>query len=192
MANTSVGPAVTSANLPKSVQPVVAKTVAAAIDDIVAAPLVSPNFTNGIKPKNPDVSFRWILHTLYKGDGTQSSLRFEQAKLQGFAVATESDLADPSVLAPYRAENGTKYINGDLILMKIPRKKYEGALLYRDQKTAKQVLAATGKKSRADVEDIVRGTAASGKVAVYDPTQGELQEFIQDAASKGAAPLGGE
>ena len=209
MTETSKGPAITSANLPRPAVPsspkatvgaglpqavrgVAAATVASALDSIVAAPLNSPDFVHLI-PANPDVTFRWVLHTLYKQDGSQNNIRFEKAKVEGYAIATQADIKNPPM--EYARDGGTKFINGDLILMKIDRRKYEGALLYKDQKAAKQMLAATGKSALRELNREAQGSslATRGKIAAFDPTQdSELAKFIGAAEDEGAAPLGGQ
>lgn len=97
-------------------------------DDIVARPLVAPDFTNP-KPKNPNVCFRWIEFKARDG------FRYQQCIAQGFSVAKKEDLANPEAFTVYSREMGTKFINGDVILMKIDRARYLGALKHRQLKT---------------------------------------------------------
>lgn len=183
MAETKVGPAITSANIPRPVTTTVAQTAAkvatSAVDQIVAAPLIEPDFVN-IKPNNPDVSFRWVLHTLYKKDGTQSILRFEQAKAQGYIVATKADIQPGCVPVAYERDNGTKYVNGDLILMKIDRRKYQGAILHREQQAAKQMLS-TGREGKRMIQHELSSQPRSqtSKVSVFDPSQ-DLEKFAKE------------
>src|SRR6266581_1824988 len=69
--------------VPQELRAIAAATAEASLDSIVAAPLNPPDFVN-LKPVNPNISFRWVMHTLYKQDGSQNSIRFEESKQQGF------------------------------------------------------------------------------------------------------------
>ncbi len=203
MTDTSRGPALTSSSmprpfgtaspsgpsgLPQEVKSIAQATASAAmgsdsLDTIVAAPLNAPDFTN-LHPVNPNISFRWVMHTLFKQDGSQNSIRFEEAKSQGYSIATKDDIKNPPM--HYAVDGGIKFINGDIILMKISRKAYEGALLWKDQQAAKQMLAASGKNAAGDVQRQV-GRSAGGKIQTYVPTQQELESFVQ--ADTESAPL---
>src|SRR6266566_6913894 len=107
------------ANEPTMVNPIPAdpnpgRVTAPELDDnIIARPLIMPDFVN-VKPKSPDVSFRWIEFKARDG------LRYSQALAQGWTNVTIHDVT-PGVLSPYVREGGTKFINGDLILMKIAK-----------------------------------------------------------------------
>jgi hypothetical protein len=111
--------------------------------NIVAKPLTSSTdpFFN-LRPKNPEVMFRGITHTVITKDGP-SFVRFEQAKAQGYQVATAADVVG-AVPASLLREG--KIINGDLILMKISSAAYRGALKWKDQ----QAIRATQKVGVAD------------------------------------------
>jgi len=93
-------------------------------------PLTLPDFANDVRPflVNPNLWPRWIF---------TDRRRFAQAKAQGWRVAQKRDLKPGYAnLTPYEEEGGTKYINGDLILMLIDRKRYLGALRYKHQVAA--------------------------------------------------------
>lgn len=195
MTDTQRGPAITSASaprpvqipLPQEVKSMAQATVEASLDTIIAAPLNAPDFTN-LNPVNPGVSFRWVMHTLFKQDGSQNSIRYEEAKSQGFEIARKEDIKNPPMA--YAVDGGIKFINGDLILMKIPRRTYEGALLWKDQQAAKQMLAASGRNAAGEVQKQV-GRSAGGKIQTYVPTQTELEAFVNADSNEGASPLGG-
>ena len=133
-------------------------------EDIKAIPLVSPDFTNP-KPKNPNVQLRWIEFKAKDG------FRFHQAQAQGFSVATLSDLAEPQKLAVYSREAGTKFINGDIILMKIDKARYLGALKYRFNQSAAL--------SDPSVQQAVAKASAQAGVA---NARGKMTAFAPDAA----------
>lgn len=156
-----------------------AKTAHAAMDDnIVAMPLNDPDFTTNVKPKNPDISLRWVLYSLGMRDGTASYLRFEKAKTQGYVVATAADLVNPPMA--YSVDNGTKFVNGDLVLMKIDRRRYLGAILHREQAAAK-AMASTKQAGREEVHRSLAGapTSQRSKISTFSPTEGELKEFLE-------------
>ena len=162
-------------NLPNEVKQAAATLVEASLDSIVAAPLNPPDFVN-LAPVNPNVSFRWVLHTLYKRDGTQNMLRFEEAKQQGFAVAKKEDVKNPP--NAYLQSDGS-FRNGDLILCKMERKKYEGAKLFKDQQAAKQILAASGAAQQQKVnKEIGYQVGGKAKIQAFSPTEQELASFV--------------
>ena len=142
-------------------------------ETIVAKPLVTPDFAN-IKSKNPGVSFRWVEFK------AQDGLRFSQAQAQGWVTATEQDVMIDGVISPYKKDGGTKFINGDLILMKMDRRKYLGALKHKHQVaaalndasvlrtvTAKQTVAALEQAGAAKAENL-------GKMTVFTPGAADL------------------
>lgn len=96
-------------------------------EDIVAKPMILPEFTN-VPLANPGLAARWIF---------TDKRRFAQARAQGWRVAKKADVKPGyQALTPFEEEGGTKYINGDLILMVIDRKIYLGALRYKHQVAA--------------------------------------------------------
>jgi hypothetical protein len=153
-------------------------TVAPELDDsIVAAPLVMPDFIN-VPPANPNIAFRWINHKA--GDG----LRFSQAQAQGWVVANEKDVK-ANHLTPYRRDGGTKFVNGDLILMKIERKKYLGALKYKHQVAA--ALADDSILRTLSAKRAASDLAAAGANRNY--FRGKISTFTPEAADLSHTPL---
>lgn len=133
-------------------------------DSIVAKPLVMPDFIH-VKSANPNVSFRWINYKA--GDG----LRYSQAQAQGWANATSKDVA-PGCLGSYIREGGTKIVNGDLILMKIDRARYLGALKYKHEVASRMSnphvqLATAAQKAAAGM---TVPQSAAGKLELFSPT----------------------
>jgi len=138
-----VAPTLTSKNLPKppaaplsdaakaqqaaaAQQQVVARPL-----PIVAKPLGMPQFDQVVS-KNPNLSFRWVLRTL-RGDSGHENLRYDQMCAAGFRPATPLDCVVKSLVP---REN--HWLNGDLILMCIPRVDYEGALLWNQQQAERK------------------------------------------------------
>lgn len=99
-------------------------------EDIVARPLVLPDFMMDVQRHlaNPNLWPRWIF---------SDRRRYAQACAQGWRNARQSDFKPGFMqLSPYSEEGGTKYVNGDLILMLIDRRIYLGALRHKHQVAA--------------------------------------------------------
>lgn len=166
-------------------------------EDIVARPMQLPDFVN-VPLSNPSLSARWIF---------TDKRRFAQAKAQGWRVAKKSDVKlGYATLTPFEEEGGTKYVNGDLILMVIDRKIYLGALRYKHQVAAALSDAAVQRRlaaSRAvnemgsEVAAINRSRVAQGGdpvMSVFAPGVADLSDTVlgqPGVASKEGARLGG-
>lgn len=188
------GPAVTSANVPTQPPnvPHVAPPVEAAPppveqvighpelgemdDSLFARPLNNPDFEQ-VLPKNPNLRFRWINRDAPEG----RSIRFSQAQTQGFVPAIPSDVKNPDVVKPYLRDG--HYINGDIILMKIDRRAYDGALRYNRDRALR-----LGSKAVQAPRDVIQGKAEASiqegsarapksqleKVSLFTPTEKEI------------------
>lgn len=163
------------------------------LDEMLEArPLVEPDFIN-VPAANPDTSFRWIEFKARDG------FRFHQALAQGWLVATRTDVK-PGYLSPYTREGGSKFINGDLILMKISRQRYLGALKYRHQISAAMsdpsvLKAISVKQGEASIaNDVMRAGPDSrgmAKLGVFAPGAADLNSTVGDAVLKTAGKMGG-
>src|SRR5262249_44182204 len=115
--------------------------------------------------------------------------RYSQAKAQGFRNATARDFKPGfSNLSPFSEEGGTKFINGDLILMLIDRKRYLAALRYKhdiamrlsDAGTAKRVSAQKARAEMgAQLDTLNRQRAMNGLpplMSVFDPDKNDLEQ----------------
>ena len=174
-------PTITSKNLPtppvqaRPVAPVTQPALQATVDSdepIVAKPLIDPDFTN-LKKKNTMISLRWVNRVA--GDG----MRYEHMKAIGFANATANDVEVP----PNMLRDGAIII-GDLILMKIARRDYEGALLHNVEKavarTRPRAYLSTGKQEMTNALNEVRGTAENKrKIQPFVPGRVESLENEQ-------------
>lgn len=163
-------------------------------EDIFAKPLTMPEFATNIQPflVNQNLTARWIF---------TDRRRYSQAKAQGFRNCTRQDLKPTfGTLSPFEEEGGTKFINGDLILMLIDRKRYLGALRFKHDVAFRLSQAATAKKISADkavqemggqVDAINRQRAMHGLpplMSVFDPDKTDLQQTgipAQEAARLG-------
>lgn len=149
-------------------------------EDIVAKPLGAPDFAQDIKPylANPNLWPRWIF---------TDRRRYSQAIAQGWRNAKVSDFKPGfAKLNPFSAEGGTKFINGDSILMLIDRKIYLGALKYKHQVAAglsdtivqRKISAQKGQAAMGPVVNAVnRAREAQGKrplLEVFAPTNDDV------------------
>jgi hypothetical protein len=136
-------PTITSKNLPPSQQPGAVKTspppgipaappteVAIPYEQIVAKPLRQPNFI-ALKPKNPNMSLYWGNRAVGE---KESGLRYDQLIAMGFVPAVANDvLTNLGHPCPQSLQRDGRIMYGDLILLKIPRADYVGALKWNEQ-----------------------------------------------------------
>lgn len=166
-------PTITSASLPKA--PVITNAEIPMDESIVARPLMQPDFLN-VKSKNPAMSVRWV--NLKSGEG----LRHSQMVASGFVNAVPADAIMPngSALPTHLLRDG-KVIFGDLILMKISRAQYDGALKYNEEQARlrmrKTTMAQHGRKTVAEVPappELLR------KLQMFEPSLEETNKLIGD------------
>jgi hypothetical protein len=160
--------AITSANLPPEIPPPGQKELAPLEihddSDIVAKPLVSPDFTK-LKPVNPAMSLRLVNRLALGGQ------RFEEAKVQGFIVCGAKDIKDcPSLM---NVKDGT-VTYGDLIVMMMPRADYLGAIKNNENnaraRTAKAAVFGAGQEHLAQALNEVHGSRENkSKVKLFSP-----------------------
>jgi hypothetical protein len=161
--------------IPTTVNPIPAdpnpgRITAPELDDaIIARPLVSPDFTNP-EPKDPNVQFRWIEFKARDG------FRFQQCLTQGFKVATIQDLKHPEKFAVYAKEAGTKFINGDVILMKIDKGRYLGALKHRYLRTQAMTDPAVARAVSQASADQELKSMSKGKMSAFAPEAADLSK----------------
>jgi hypothetical protein len=150
--------------------------------DIEAKPLSMPEFVTDVQPYlvNQGLTARWIF---------TDRRRYSQAKSQGFRNCTKSDLKPGfGTLSPFEEEGGTKFINGDLILMLIDRKRYLGALKHKHDVAFRLSEAATAKKVSAQVAKQEMGSLVNAVnqqrqaqgygpvMSVFDPSKSDLEQ----------------
>lgn len=93
--------------------------------EIVARPLTKPG--NKLVSKNPSLSFRWVFRGSVNIPNGAGAHRLDEMESLGFEYATPAD-CDVVGLKP----RDGRFIMGDLILMKMARSDYEGALKYNE------------------------------------------------------------
>lgn len=134
----SATPTITSKNLPPELAKPTGKessTDVPTIDDnsdIVAKPLVSPDFTK-LKPTNPTMCLRLVNRLALGGQ------RFEEARVQGFVVCKASDIQGITSVMTIKDGNVTY---GDLIVMMMPRVDYIGAIKNNEANARRRVSRA--------------------------------------------------
>jgi len=151
---------------------------------VEARPLQLPDFVN-VKPKNPGVSFRWVNRSVGVKESTQ---RLDEMVFAGFVPVRpdEALMPDGRPIMSNLIKDG-KIIRGDLILMKIDRKAYEGALKYNWERSVARLhpdrQLQTGRKQLASAvaqqgvpRDVGRTLAS------------KLQAFRPGSADKPADP----
>lgn len=177
--NTPPVPTMTSASvIPELERPFIDPRVPAELqDDIIARPMTLPDFCN-VPLVNPNLSPRWIF---------TDRRRYAQAKAQGWRNAKKADIKPGyAALTPFEEEGGTKYINGDLILMVIDRKIYLGALRFKHQVAAALSDAAVQRTVSAQ-----RAAGAMPEVAAYNQRRASVGvDPVMTVFTPGAADLG--
>lgn len=167
--NSPVPPTLTSKNLPPVIPPPSAQDKAAAVTvdsdaDIVAKPLVSPDFTK-LQPTNPAMSLRLVNRLALGGQ------RFEEAKVQGFIVCKQTDIKNMPTLMSVK--DGT-VTYGDLIVMMMPRINYLGAIKNNELNARKRVSKAaamgTANEQLASALNEVPGSRENkSKIKLFTP-----------------------
>src|SRR5882724_544629 len=118
---------------------------------IEARPLQLPDFVN-IKSRNPAISFRWVNRSVGVMGSTQ---RLDEMIYAGFVPVKPEEACMPNgkPIMLNLIKNG-QIIRGDLILMKIDRAQYEGALKYNWERSIARMhpdrQLQTGKKQLAN------------------------------------------
>jgi hypothetical protein len=152
--------------------------------NIEARPLQLPDFVN-IKSKNPNVSFRWVNRAVGVQGSTQ---RLDEMVYAGFVPVSpnEACMPDGRPILPNLIKDG-KIIRGDLILMKIAREAYDGALKYNWERSIARMhpdrQLQTGKKQLATAVNqagVPRGVGAT--------LASKLQAFRPGSSDKTADP----
>ena len=187
-------PTITSKNLPSVQQPVArplpgltpASEVTIPYEQIVAKPLRAPNFLN-LKPKNPSMS-------LFFGNRSvgekESGLRYDQLISMGFVPAKPEDVVtnEGHPCPPSMCRDG-RVMYGDLILLKIPRADYVGALKWNEQNARNRmrrpgVAIEGGMKSHQESDtrqqpiDVL--ASLPKKVSAYVPPLAEVDALTSD------------
>lgn len=151
---------------------------------IEARPLQLPDFVN-IKSKNPNVSFRWVNRSVGVQGSTQ---RLDEMVFAGFVPVNPNEACMPNgqAIMPNLIKNN-QIVRGDLILMKIDRKAYEGALKYNWERSIARMhpdrQLQTGKKQLSSAVSQVGVPREVGRTLAS-----KLQAFRPGSSDKTADP----
>lgn len=154
---------------------------------ITARPLQMPDFIN-IKPKNSALSLRFVNRVAGNGQ------RYDQMKYAGFVPVTPDEVYMPGAngqqmpIDKSLIEDG-KVIFGDLIVMKIAKNLYEGALKYNWQRSINRLhpkaQLQTGKAKLREAIQEVGGQASripdlNKKLSAFRPSDSEIAKAEQE------------
>lgn len=124
---------------------------------IVAKPLEIPGF-NKVTMKNSNISIRWVNWKARDG------LQVERMKLAGFEMAQPEDVD----IAGLKFRDG-ELRNGDLVLMKISRPEYLGALKWNarvaQQRVSRENLLAAGV---GEIRKAIQNPTGEGRIETID------------------------
>lgn len=137
-------------------------------EGVEAKSLSAPGFDQ-IKKKNPNIEIRWVNRACGKDTPT---LRYEQMLSMGWVNATLNDVEAP----PGCTKDGHIQIY-DVILMKIDRNKYLGAMRFNNERVNRAVtrsgLASVNDDLRKEFQKEGVANKAKGKVTAFVPGQNE-------------------
>lgn len=160
---------ITSKNLPQPPAP--SPKIQRRDEPIVAKPLVSPDFTN-LKLKNPNIALYWGNRVAGGGQ------RYEQLKASGFVNATVNDVEAPE----FMVKDGA-IIFGDLILLKIAKRDYLGALKYNEEKAVSRMRRDSNlTKGQAELRhalgEVPVPPELSKKISMFVPGEKETEDLL--------------
>ena len=191
MAETTTPPTITSKNLPQGPPVAVhsgSNAVHVAADELdellEAAPLVVPDFMN-LVPAKPDISIRWINFSVGE---QKSTLRYDQCVAAGFVNAKPEDVktATGKPVPPSLIKDG-KLIIGDVILMKVSRNAYLGALKNNRNKALRRGLQSEVAKQgvnelRSAISKNKPPKDVARKIQPFVPGEAELDAHLSGTA----------
>jgi hypothetical protein len=148
--------------------------------EVEARPLQLPDFVN-MKPKNPDIRFRWVNRSVGVQGSTQ---RLDEMIYAGFVYAVPADVQ--GTVLPNLIKDG-KIIRGDLVLMKMPRSQYDGALKYNWARSIARLHPASQLKTGQN--QLCKAVSEQGvPAAVGRSLASKLQAFRPGTSEKTADP----
>jgi len=151
---------------------------------IEARPLQLPDFVN-VKPRNPGISLRWVNRAVGVQGSTQ---RLDEMIYAGFVPVSPAEVVMPDgkPLMANLIKDG-KIIRGDLILMKIDRKQYEGALKYNWERSIARL--APDRQLQTGRKELAKAVTQAGVPRDVGRTlASKLQAFRPGTADKTADP----
>jgi len=168
---------ITSDNLPESQR---GAAVNGGLKDpypsVTARPLQMPDFVD-IKPKNPQLALRWCNRVAGEGQ------RLDQVTYAGFVPAKPEEVSYPNgkPIPSSLIKNG-QILLGDLILMKIDRSAYDGALKHNWERAVQRLHPkAAQQQGRADLNNSLKEAGVRQtpdllkKLSTFQPTDAEIE-----------------
>jgi hypothetical protein len=145
-------------------------------ENIIAAPLVVPEYANVRPKKDKGIAFRWVNFAVPTKEGGFTSLRLDQMIAAGFVYAQPDDIEGT---CPQSLMRDGKIRYGDLILLKIDAKTYNGALKYNWERSIKLASraeeAAQGTRQvQQAVAEVTRRPDLANKIRTFQPSEAEI------------------
>lgn len=178
--------AITSDNLPKDQRgALISGDIKDPYPSITARPLQMPDFVD-IKPVNLMLTLRWCNRVAGEGQ------RLDQVTFAGFVPVKPEEVKYPNgkPLPPSMIRNGQVHM-GDLILMKIDKASYDGALKYNWQRSVNRIHpSAAQQQGRKDLNNALKEVGAARpdilkKLTTFQPTDAEIEAGESSAPSAG-------
>lgn len=141
---------------------------------IIAKPLSMPQELD-MKPKDKNVSLRWVNRKA--GGGA----RYEQALAMGFQNAKVEDIITTTLVKGATIADDGNIVRHDVILMKMRRADYEGALKWNDQTATNRVERKTlnrGAKQAGQQELNGMPAEVLSKVNFYTPAADDAEKIV--------------
>lgn len=175
---TPTSPVITSKNLP----PQVPHEVVIRDDEIVAKPLRSPNFIN-LLPRNPNMSLYWGNRSVGE---KESGLRYDQLISMGFAPAQPQDVmtSKKEAVPPSLCKDG-RVMYGDLILLKIPRVDFVGAIKFNEQ-SARYRVKKPGVAIQGDSKALQNADSRQSPQGAGFPNSPKISTYVPQLAETDA------
>lgn len=169
--------AITSNNLPDSQK---GAAVRGGVKDpyptVTARPLQMPDFVD-IRPNNPMIALRWCNRVAGEGQ------RLDQVTYAGFVPVKPEEVKYPNGKAiPSSLVKNGQVILGDLILMKIDKSMYDGALKYNWERAVDRMRPGTAvRQGRQDLANALKESGVrqtpdlQRKLSTFQPTDAEIE-----------------
>lgn len=150
---------------------------------VQARPLQMPDFVD-IRPKNPQLALRWCNRVAGEGQ------RLDQVTYSGFVPVAPTDVTYPGGKPiPSSMIKNEQVILGDLILMKIDKASYDGALKYNWERAVSRMHPrAAQKQGRDQINNALKEAGVRQtpdllkKLSTFQPSDAEI------AAGENAGP----
>jgi len=153
---------------------------------VTARPLQMPDFVD-IKPKNPQIALRWCNRVAGEGQ------RLDQVTYAGFVPVKPDEVSYPNgkPIPSSLIKNGQIHL-GDLILMKIDKSMYDGALKYNWERAVDRMSPKSNQRQgKADLANALKESGVRQtpdllkKLSTFQPTDAEIEAGETSSPSAG-------